>query len=128
MKDGPISKLLIIKTGHKFTQYKKITDTLPVLYAGKNFQGLDEVIQTGHNLVETDFMPTYPNFTQWSTTHYVQVSTVNQKYPPDAITGECPPILKSRVLQVVLLFKFQHSLKTEKMLLQKKSCWPKTVC
>ena len=37
MKDGPISKLLITKTGHRPTQFKKITDTLPVLCADKNF-------------------------------------------------------------------------------------------
>ena len=37
MKDGPISKLLIIKTGHTPTQYKEITDTLPILCADKNF-------------------------------------------------------------------------------------------
>ena len=44
MKDGPISKLLITKTRHRPTQFKKITDTLPVLCADKNFQGLDKVI------------------------------------------------------------------------------------
>ena len=31
MKVGPISKLIITKTGHRPTQYKKIIDTLPVL-------------------------------------------------------------------------------------------------
>ena len=54
MKDGPISKLLITKTGHRSTQYKKIVNTLPVLCVDKNFQGLDEVIQIGHDLVERD--------------------------------------------------------------------------
>ena len=44
MKNSPISKLLITKTGHRPTQFKKITDTLPVLCADKNFQGLDEVL------------------------------------------------------------------------------------
>ena len=44
MKYGPISKLLIIKTGHTLTQYKKIIDTLPVLCTDKNFQSLNEVI------------------------------------------------------------------------------------
>jgi len=43
MKDGPISKLLITKIGHRSTQFKNIPDTLPVLCADKNFQGLDEV-------------------------------------------------------------------------------------
>ena len=59
MKDCPISKLSITKTGHRPTQFKKITDTLPVLCTDKNFQGLDEVIQAKPNLAETDFMQTY---------------------------------------------------------------------
>ena len=63
MKDGPILKLLIIKTGHRPTQFKRITDTLPVLCADKNFQGLNEVIWTDTNLVEADFMPPYPKAT-----------------------------------------------------------------
>ena len=64
MKDSLISKLTITKTGHRPTQFKKITDTLPVLCADKNFQGLDEVLRTKHDLVETDFIPTYPNAAQ----------------------------------------------------------------
>ena len=43
MKDGPIFKLSIIETGHRPTQFKKITESLPVLCVDKNFQGLDEV-------------------------------------------------------------------------------------
>ena len=63
MKDGPISKLLITKTGHRTTQYKKIADTLSVICVDKNFRGLDEAIWTGHDLVERDFIPTYPGIT-----------------------------------------------------------------
>ena len=74
MKDSLISKLLITKTRHSPTQFKTITDTLPVLCADKNFQGLNEVLWTGINLVETNFMPTYPHTNQWSITHHVQVS------------------------------------------------------
>ena len=44
MKDGPISKLTITKTGHRPTQFKKITDTLPVSCKDKNLHCLDEVI------------------------------------------------------------------------------------
>ena len=61
MKDGPISKLLIAETWHWPTQYKKIVDTLPVLCANKNYQGIDDIIWTWNNLVETDFMSSYPN-------------------------------------------------------------------
>ena len=61
MKDGPISKLIITETGHKPTQYKKIIDTLPVLCADKNFQGLDDVIRTENDLIEANFVPLYPD-------------------------------------------------------------------
>ena len=65
MKDGPISKLTITKTGHRATQYKKIVDTLLVLCADKNYQGFDDVIWTGTDLEEADFTPIYPNTNQW---------------------------------------------------------------
>ena len=55
MKDGPISKLIITEIGHGSTHYKKIIDTLPVLCADKNYQGLDDVIWNGINLVEAGF-------------------------------------------------------------------------
>ena len=61
MEDGPISKLTITKTGHRPSQFKKISDTLPALCADKKFWGLDEVLWTWHDLVKTDFMPPYPN-------------------------------------------------------------------
>ena len=92
MKDGPISKLLITKTGHRPTQYKKILDTLPVLCADKNFRGLDEVIWTNTDLVETDFMPAYPDSDLWSITHDVQVSTVNATVVADPTTAVRPEI------------------------------------
>ena len=44
MRDGLIFKLVNTKIGHIPTRFKKITDTLPVLCADKNFQGLDEVL------------------------------------------------------------------------------------
>ena len=93
MKDGPISKPKIIKTGHRPTQFKNITDAIPVLCTDKNFQRLDEVLWTGRDLVKTDFMPTYSNATQWSTTHHVQVSTVNPLDVP-AANGSRPVYFK----------------------------------
>ena len=77
MKDGSISKLIITETGHRSTQYKKIVDTLPVLCADNNFRGLHDVIWTQNDLVEADFMPLYSDALQWTTTHHVQISTVN---------------------------------------------------
>ena len=90
MKDGPISKLTITKTGHRPSQFKKISDVLPVLCADKNFQGLNEVLWTGHDLVKTDFMPPYPNTTQWPSTHHVQVSIVDPTNQADRVTGKRP--------------------------------------
>ena len=63
MKDGPLSKLTITKTGHRPSQFKKICDVLPVFCADKNYQGLNEVLRTGHDKVKDDFMPAYPNAT-----------------------------------------------------------------
>ena len=95
MKDSPISKLIIIKIGHQPTQYKKIIDTLPLLCTDKNYQGLDEDVQTGNNLVEADFMPLYSDAIQWSitVTHHVQFSTINPLDEPVA-NASCPPDLK----------------------------------
>ena len=90
MKDGPIPKLTITETGHRPTQFKKITDALPVLWANTNFRGLDEVLWTGCDLVETDFMSIYPNAAQWSTFHHVEVTTVNPNNAADRVTGERP--------------------------------------
>ena len=90
MKDGPISKLTITKTGHRPSQFKKISDALPVLCADKNYQGLDEVLCIGHDPVKTDFMPDYPDANLWSTTHHVQVSIVDPDNDPDDVTGERP--------------------------------------
>ena len=64
MKDGPISELIITETGHRPSQFKKIYNALPVFCADKNYQGLDEVLCTGCDKVEGDFMPTYPDATQ----------------------------------------------------------------
>ena len=50
----------------------------------------NEILRTGRDLVKTDFMPNYPNATQWSTTHHVQVSTVNPNNDLDEDTGERP--------------------------------------
>ena len=76
MKDGPISKLTITETGHRPSQFKKIYNALPVFCADKNYGGLDEVLRTGRDKVEDDFMPAYPNANLWSNTHQIQVATV----------------------------------------------------
>ena len=67
MKDSPIYKLTITETGHRPSQFKKIRDALPVFCAGKNYGGLDEVLRTGRDQVEDDFIPAYPNANQCST-------------------------------------------------------------
>ena len=69
MKGGPISKLTITETGHRPSQFKKISDAFPILCVDKNYQGLDEVLCTGRDQVATDFMPLYPDANQWSDSH-----------------------------------------------------------
>ena len=119
MKNGLISKLLNTKTGHRPTQFKKITDTLPVLYIDKNFQGLNEVLRTGINLVESNFMPPYPNVTQWLNTHHVEIQTVAPGAKVDATNGVRPfvPIVIEQThvfaanLQKQLLSKYKRKSK-----------------
>ena len=71
MKDNPISKLTITKTGHRFSQFKKIRNALPVFCADKNYRGLNEVLCTRRDKIEDDFMPAYPDTNQWSTTQHI---------------------------------------------------------
>ena len=61
MKDGPISKLTITKTGYRPSQFKKIYDALPIFFANKNYGGFDEVLRIGRDKIENDFMSVYPN-------------------------------------------------------------------
>ena len=59
MKDGPISKLTITETGHRPSQFKRLCNALPVFCADKNYRGLDEVLHTGRDKVENEFMSAY---------------------------------------------------------------------
>ena len=76
MKDGLISEFTITETGHRPSQFKKLYDALPIFCADKNYGGLDEVLRAGHDQVEGDFMPAYPNAILWSHTHQIQGVTV----------------------------------------------------
>ena len=106
MKDGSISKLLITKTGHRPIQYKKIIDTLLVLCADKNYQGIDDVVWNRIDRVKTDFMPPYPDVTWWSNTHHVKIVTVNPSVTADANTSLGPPIVTLLQKNTCLWHKF----------------------
>ena len=95
MKDGPISKLIITETGHRPSQFKKNRDALPVFCADKNYQGLDKVFRTGRDKVEDGFMPVYPDATWFSTTHHVQIVSVNLEAQRDPVTNERPVIYQA---------------------------------
>ena len=82
MKDGPIPELTITETRHRSSPLKKLYDAIPVFCADKNYGNLNEVLHTGHDQVEGDFMPAYPNATLWSNTHQIQVASVQ---PEDAL-------------------------------------------
>ena len=57
MKGGSIFKLIITEIGNSPTQYKKVIDTLPILCADKNYQGLNDVIHNRIDLVEANIKP-----------------------------------------------------------------------
>ena len=65
-----------LQTGHRPSQFKKLCDALPIFCPDKNYSSLDEVLCTGYDQVEGDFMPAYPNATLWSHTHQIQFTTV----------------------------------------------------
>ena len=90
-KDGQISKLRITKTGHQFTQYKKVINTLPVLCVDKNYQGIDDVIRIGIDLVEADFIPMFLDTSQWSNTHHVKVRPSIHKITQQPMAHVLPP-------------------------------------
>ena len=92
LKDGPISKLMSTETGHRPTQYKNVIDTLPVLCANKNYQGLDDVIWNRINLVEAAFTLIYLHADLWSTTHHVEIGTANPANLA-AADGSRPPTI-----------------------------------
>ena len=93
MKNGPNSKLLITETGHRPTQYKKIIDTLPVLCANKDYQGIDDVIWNRMDRVKTYFMLLYPDTTRWSNNYHVEILNVDPSIVAAANTSLRPPIV-----------------------------------
>ena len=123
MKDSPISKLTITETGHRLSQFKKIYDALPVFCADKNYGGLNEVLYTGRDQVEDDFMPYYPDANLWSHTHQIQVTTVTTgaAQTEGLLTGECittyklvdETIVTNTNLQKQLLLEYEHNSKVK---------------
>ena len=118
MKNSLIFKLIINKTGHKPTQYNKVIDTLPVLCADKNYQGLADVILNGINLVEADFTQSYLDTDRWSITHHVEIRTVNQAKAAAANGSRTPTITMARKthifdanIQKQLLSEFKQNFK-----------------
>ena len=131
IKDGPISKLTITETGHRPSQFKKIRDTLPVFCFDKNYRGLDEVLCTRCDKVKDDFMSAYPDATRWSTTHHVQIASVNLEAKRDPVTHERPVTYQVTIvieanLQKQLLSEYERNSKNKsqeynKFLADKKS-------
>ena len=115
MKDGPISKLTITETGHRPSQIKKICDALPLFCTDKNYCGFDEVLRTGRDKVEDDFMPAYPDANRWSTTHHVQIATVNPDITEgvNAVTNERPVTYKTVEQTIVTDTNLQKQLLSE---------------
>ena len=84
MKDGHLTKLAITEGGQQATQYKKVTDALPVFCADKGYRFINDVIRTNIELLEAAFLPIYPDATQWSFTYHVQIIVVDPIAVQDA--------------------------------------------
>ena len=97
IKDGLLSNLTINETGYRPSQFKKICNALPVFYADKNYQSLDEVLSTKRDKVKDGFMPDYPDATQWSTIHHVQIVTVNPE--ADLVESNGEPLVHYQIMK-----------------------------
>ena len=93
MKDRCIPKFTVIETGHQATQYKKIIDTLSVLYTDKNYREIDDVIHNGINLVKVECTPQYPDSDLWTITYNVKITNLNQTITP-LVNGKRQPIIR----------------------------------
>ena len=121
MKDSCISKVTIAETGHRVTQYKKIIDTLPALWADKNFRCIDDVLCTWTDLPEATFLPPYLDPVEWSSTYDVETKTVNPTVGVDSLAGVRPLIIvlekKTHIfdtnLQKQLLSDYKQKSKTK---------------
>ena len=92
-ENSPISKLLITKTGYRSTQYKEITNTLPVFAQIRTIEVSMLSFGTEIDRVKTDLIPTYPDATWCTNTHHVEIVTVNPNVAADANTSLRPPIV-----------------------------------
>ena len=115
MKDGPISELTITETGHRPSQFKKIYDALPIFCADKNYGCLDEVFCTGRDKVEDDFILAYSDANRWSSTHHVQIDSVNPDATEgvDQITNERPVTYQTVEQTIVTYTNLQKQLLSE---------------
>ena len=117
MKEGTLFKLTITKGRQRTTQYKKIIDALPVLCADKGFRYVREIICTEMELVESTFVPSYPDATKWSLDHEVYVEVVDKNQPPVKGLHQTMSILTKKTiitnsnLQKQLLSKYDQQFK-----------------
>ena len=112
MKDDCISKLTITETGHWANQYKKIVNTLSVLWADKNYRGIKDVLCNGIALVEADFTLAYPDANQSSNTYDIEITTAN----PTAVilaNGSCAQIIMLEQQMCVFNTNLQKQLLSE---------------
>ena len=59
-KDGYLSKLIITKSRHQATQYKKFIDALPGFCTYKNYKYINAIICTSTTLTKDNFLSAYP--------------------------------------------------------------------
>ena len=91
MADGCLSKLTIIESSNRATQYKKTVDALPVYCADKGYWFVDGIICKDTEQTEADFEEPYLNIALWLTMYHVKIETVDPLAVP-ATDGSHTPI------------------------------------
>ena len=82
---------------------RKVIDTLPILCADKNYQGINDVLCNGIDLVEADFTLTYPDANLCLNTYDVEITTIN---PTTALLAD------GTRAQIITLEQQTHALNT----------------
>ena len=71
------SKLTITESSNRATQYKKIVDALPVYFADKGYQYVNNIICKNTKLLGAGFEELYPDSDLWSTKFHIEIDTVD---------------------------------------------------
>ena len=91
MKNGYLSQLTITESSNRAIQFKKIVDALLVYCTDQGYRYIANIICKNTELLESAFLPPYPDESRWSTTFHIEIETVNPASVPGT-NGLCTAI------------------------------------